>query len=222
MSPSAQRTTYTHRSTFTLSRPNNSVVTFDLSPPPNPSRPNTTRLTLPPRSTWTPSPHWHEAYTEYVQCLSGRLLVRLDGVEKVVGPEDGPQRIDRGVVHEFMRADVYGYGNKDAEGEGEDVVVEEWTDPADGVKQVFFRNLLGVLEDGEYWGGWFGVQALLICRRYDNWNVLWGGWARWAVTHAVFGVVEGVARVAGLRAWYEEYTPRELWEVAEGKGRKVR
>jgi hypothetical protein len=218
--PKPQRKTITDQSTFTMTRPNNNLVTFALDF--DPARPYATRLTLPPRSIWTPFPHWHERYTEYVRCVSGRLLLRLDGVEKVVTPADGPQTINKFVVHEFMRADMHGHAAGAAEGDAEqDVVVEEWTDPADGVKQVFFRNLIGVLEDEAYWGKWLGPQALLICSRYDNFNVLWGGWGKWAVTHAAFGIVEGVAKLAGLRPWYEEYTPVALRAVAEGTQKKA-
>lgn len=213
--PTTHRKDYTARSSFTLTRPNNSVVTFTFDF--DPSRPNATRLTLPPNSSWTPDPHWHERYTEYVRCVSGRLLVRLDGVDRVVTPADGPQTIEKFVVHEFMRADAYGYAG---EGEEEDVVVEEWTEPGDGVKQVFFRNLLGVLEDREYWGRWFMVQLLLTCSRYDNYNVMVGGWGKWAATHCFYAVVEGVARVAGLKAWYEEYTPVRYRAAAEGTQEK--
>ena len=220
MTPKPQRKDYTSQSAFSLSRPNNNLVTFTLDF--DPTRPYATRITLPPGSSWTPSPHWHERYTEYVRCVSGRLLVRLDGVEKVVTPEDGPQTINKYVVHEFMRADMHGYRDGAAEGgEQEDVVVEEWTDPADGSKQVFFRNLLGVLQDDQYWGSWFGLQALLICSRYDNFNVIWAGWGKWAVTHAAFGAAEAVAWVAGLRPWYEEYTPEGLRAVAEGTQKKT-
>lgn len=218
MAPKHQRTNYTTQKDFTLERPNNDSVTFSFDF--DVARPNATRITLPAGSTWTPSPHWHERYTEYVRCVSGRLLVRLDGVEKVVTPADGPQTINKFVVHEFMRADTHGYSDGGWDKERQDVVVEEWTDPEDGVKQVFFRNLIGVLQDQEYWGGWTGVQALLICSRYDNYNVLVGGWGKWAVTHAAFAAIEGIARLAGLKAWYDEYTPVVLRGAAEGTQQK--
>lgn len=221
MASKPQRQDYTSQSVFLLRRPNNNLVTFSFDF--DSARPYATRITLPPGSTWTPSPHWHERYTEYVRCVSGRLVVRLDGVEKVVTPEDGPQTINKFVVHEFMRADMHGYRNGGHEGEeNEDVVVEEWTDPADGSKQVFFRNLLGVLNDAEYWGKWLGLQALLICSRYDNYNVMmWSGWGKVAVTHATYGAVEAVAWVAGLRPWYAEYTPEDFRAAAEDQQKKM-
>jgi hypothetical protein len=146
----------------------------------------------------------------------------LDGVERVVTPDDGVVVIERGVVHEFMRADQHGHTISDDAEVEEDVVVEEWTDPADGLKQVFFRNLLGVLEDTHYWGQgvWFGLQALLVCSRYDNYNVLVPGWGKGVATHAVYGLVEGVSWLTGLKAWYEEYTPVRLRAAAEGTMKK--
>ncbi|ETN46924.1 uncharacterized protein HMPREF1541_01113 [Cyphellophora europaea CBS 101466] len=218
MASRPQRKDYTTQTSFDFKRPNNSLVTFSFDF--DPARPYATRLTLPPGSKWSPEPHWHERYTEYICCVSGRLLIRLDGVDKVVTPADGPQTVNKYVVHEFMRADAFGYANANAEGEDEDVMVDEWTDPADGVKHVFFRNLLGVLQDQEYFGKWFGPQALLVCSRYDNYNVLWGGWGRWAVTHGMFALVEAVAVVVGLKPWYAEYTPERLRAAAEGAQKK--
>ena len=218
--PPTRRTTTTSRTTFTLDRPNNNLAHFDLSP--DSDRPYATRITLPPGSLWTPSPHWHESYTEYVRCISGRLLIRLNGIERVVTPNDGPQVIDKGVVHEFMRADVHGYPLKeDQEGDEGDVVAEEWTDPSDGMKHVFFRNLFSILEDQGYWGWWFVPQVVLSLRQHDNWNVLVGsgkggaGWLDWGLTHVMYGAVGGVGRLMGLRAHYDEYVPMELRGVAE-------
>ncbi|KPI43027.1 uncharacterized protein AB675_1832 [Cyphellophora attinorum] len=208
----------TSRTVLTLERPGNNVVSFDLAP--DSDRPYATRVTIPAGSPWTPAPHWHEGYTEYVACISGRLLVRLNGVDKVVTPDDGPQVIDKGVVHEFMRADLHGYPKTPGKGDGGDVVAEEWTDPADGMKHVFFRNLFSVLEDQKYFGWKFVPQVMYSLRRHDNWNVMLGsgkggvGWFGWTVTHTVYALGEGVAKLIGLRPWYEEYIPANLREVA--------
>lgn len=66
----------------------------------------------------------HERYTEYIQVLRGRIIVVLNGRSKVITAEDGPQVVEKFVVHEWMRADR----GSDAKDEGE-VIVEEWTDP---------------------------------------------------------------------------------------------
>lgn len=214
------RTDTTSRTSFTLKRPNNNIASFILYP-----KTNTTRIALPPGSVWTPSPHWHESYTEYVRCISGRLLVRLNGEDRIVTPDDGPQTVEKGVVHEFMRADVHGHRIENDAGENEDVIVEEWTDPADGMKHVFFRTVFSILEDYEkgYWGWRLAPQVLLSLGRLDNWNVLVGsgkggvGWFGWGLTHAAYFVGGGAARLLRLRAWYREYVPEELWAVADRK-----
>lgn len=54
-------------------------------------------------------------------------------------PTDGTIRIDRFVAHEWKRASA----------NGEEVVVQEWTDMADGAKEVFFRNLNSVIVDAD-------------------------------------------------------------------------
>lgn len=110
-------TTHTSSSTFTLSRPGNSHITFALAT--DPDRPHMTRMTLPPGSTWSPEPHWHEHYDETLQVIHGRILLILDGRETIVTAGDGPKTVPRFVVHDWMRA----------ESGGEEVVVEEWTEP---------------------------------------------------------------------------------------------
>lgn len=113
------------RTSFTLQRPGNNVVTFELPDPADERR--VTTFKLPVGSKWTPRPHWHERYTEYVKVVQGRARIMLDGKAKIVMPEDGVQTIHKFVVHEFMRADIDdgpGAGDKD------ELVIEEWTDPS--------------------------------------------------------------------------------------------
>lgn len=42
---------------------------------------------------------------------------------------------------------------------GGDLMVEEWTAPADGEKEVFFRNLFSTIQEPKYKGGWIGSGA---------------------------------------------------------------
>lgn len=203
-----QKTDYTAQNSFTLVRPNNSVVIFEVNV--DPDRPSLSRLRLPEGSTWTPDPHWHERYTEIFRVVQGRALLKLNGEKKVITPDDGPQVVDKFVVHEFMRADV-----EQEEKDSGEVVVEEWTDPADGMKQVFFRNLIGVIQDADsYWKGWVPLQAIFMMSRYDNFNVILPGRLSYLTTHTIFGVSALVARLAGLKWWYEEYTPAPLQAIA--------
>ena len=80
-------------------------------------------LAIPAKSTWGPGPHWHEAYTEHVQVLRGKAKVTINGVSRIVGPEDGMLTFERYVIHDFCAARV------DGEHSDEEVWVEEWTDP---------------------------------------------------------------------------------------------
>lgn len=97
--------------------------------------------------------------------------------------------------HEWGRAAVYLSAKKkgDEEGEEGEVVVEEWTDPSDGDKALFFWNLNGVIMEAfpekpkpkpkprdvptSWWRKmwmelWVTVQLFVIFRDLDNWPVL--------------------------------------------------
>ena len=87
---------------------------------------------------------------------------------------------------------------------------------ADGLKEVFFRNVFSAIQDRS--GISLTLQAILTMNTYDNFNVLVEGRAGWWVTHAVWSVGSAVARLVGLKPWYEEYTPDRLREVAESGG----
>lgn len=128
----------------------------------------------------------------------------LDSHTEVFDADSGTITIPRYAVHEWRRA----------EAEGEESVVEEWTEPDDGEKEVFFRNLSGVVEDeGRRVSGWMLEWKLwVVFWRHDNWPVLWGrSWAaRWVVTHAVLGAVVLLGWCMGWRGRYPEYTPRKV------------
>lgn len=113
---------------------------------------------------------------------------------------------------------------------GIDLVVEEWTEPRDGEKEIFFRNLFSVVgetrwrERESWWGGiMMWVQLMLLMWELDNFEVVWdlgGGGVETGVTYGVMGLGAVVGRAMGLRAVREEYTPEDLLENWErGKGR---
>jgi len=186
------------------------IFKFDIDP----SRPGMTQITLPERSTWTPGMHWHEQHVEYFRVVKGRVLIKLDGLTKLVTPADGPQKVERFVVHEFMRADCDKPANDKEPGE---VITEEWTDPSDGVKHVFFRNIFSTLEDAEkFWRSWTYLQALYVAAHSDDWVQVVPGRFAWMATHTLYFGVRGVGRLIGLRPWYQEYTPENLWSAARG------
>lgn len=122
---------------LTITRPPPSAVTYDLH------KPNITTITLPTFSTWSSGLHWHETHTEYLRVVKGYIRVRLGAQTHILGPTSPEVRVDRGVWHEWRRA----------EKGGEDVVVEERTDPADGEKAIFFWNLNGVILEAQKMGG---------------------------------------------------------------------
>ena len=121
-----------------------------------------------------------------------------------------------------------------------DLVVEEWTDPRDGEKEILFRNIFSTVGESQWkegwWGGWLmWLQIMLVMWELDNFVVLCDlgggggdgrGWKRvveTVATYAVMGSAAVVGRVVGLRAVREEYTPRglfEAWERGKEGGKK--
>ncbi|KAH9474776.1 hypothetical protein JR316_0013241 [Psilocybe cubensis] len=79
-------------------------------------------------------PHWHDKYDELFRVIKGRLRVRIGDVTRDYTAEDGEILIPRGTIHS-----LHGF-------KGEETIFEERTDPMDGEKELFFRNLL---EDGK-------------------------------------------------------------------------
>ena len=118
---------------------------------------------------------------------------------------------------------------------GMDLVAEEWTDPADGEKEVFFRNLFSVTSETKYkkswfWGLWTALTVMCVMWELDNYLVLvdFGGWKggwrerveRW-VSYAVMGAAAFLGGVVGCRAVDEEYTPVHLRDAWRDRKRKV-
>jgi hypothetical protein len=127
--------------------------------------------------------------------------------------------------------------------ESVDVVVEEWTSPADGRKELFFRNQFsyykdhfeGVVMKGvgvmDLPGLIKGMGIMMGFMDYMDGYMLIGGvgwgedgkavwWARW-LTHGVEGTMKFLGKLMSWRWWWEEYTPEALRvvvrEIAEGK-----
>jgi mannose-6-phosphate isomerase-like protein (cupin superfamily) len=198
-----------------------SQVTYTLPSPPY-SSPIVT-ITLPLNSTWTSGLHWHSTHTEYLSVLKGAALITLHGVTKTYTPGDGIIVIPVNARHSWQRA----------EGGGEELVVREWTDPEDGEKEVFFRNLSSVLLESEtpgseFRGFWLTLNLWCIFWGMDNWPVfldcgnipLVGSWIEWAIAHFVLGLAMLVGGAMGLKCWYEEYTPtRPIGKSVHAKGK---
>ena len=152
------RTNTISRPSLDVNRPPTSFVTFILPDPSQPNsstRPQYTTIVIPPNSTFTPGPHWHERYVEIFCVLEGRARLVVDGVARVVTKRDGEVRIEKGRVHEFMRADLGRGGGDDG-----DVVVQEWVDPGTCAKVLWTAS--GGAVGACYAGGWNqGGVALL-------------------------------------------------------------
>jgi hypothetical protein len=186
---------------------------------------------LPPSSPWTSGLHWHKNSTEYLHLLRGSIFVTLGTTTKIYhaakpSEDEVVLKVDRGVRHNWGRAEVYllqdGNG-EEGEGNGEEeVVVEEWTDPSGISKPLFFWNLNGVLTSPDSAGStskkmlgwmlgayWIPVQLFVIFWQLDNWPVFLSLEGRssgycnrrmgmW-LEHAVeYAVTFGVLFVAGI------------------------
>jgi quercetin dioxygenase-like cupin family protein len=197
------RTTTKDRSSFTRI----GDVTYTL-PSPAFSSPVVT-ISLPPNSKWTSGLHWHETHTEYLAIIQGSALITLNSVTKTYTPSDGIIVIPRYARHEWRRASS----------SDEELIVQEWTDPEDGEKEVFFRNLSSVIEDATRDGKpneWsLTHQLFVIFRALDNFPVLVdlsyvpvvGKGLEWAITHFVLGYAVLLGLVLGWKGVYPEYTP---------------
>ncbi|OTA57669.1 hypothetical protein K449DRAFT_132886 [Hypoxylon sp. EC38] len=209
--PTVRRPRGADKNTFT--RPLPAAVIYDLSVP------DQATISVPPRSTWTSGPHWHESHTEFLQVLAGRARITLSGRTFDAGPEDGVVTVPRRAVHEWRRAESPGenegaHGGEERDGDGDVLVVREWTEPRDGAKEVFFRNLNGLILDAAE-GPQSGGSALLelelwnLFWRADNYPVILGeGWVGGAATKVVMSAAVVLGWVLGCKGVYEEYSVR--------------
>ncbi|KAI0376285.1 hypothetical protein F5Y04DRAFT_273873 [Hypomontagnella monticulosa] len=194
----------------TFSRPFPAAVVYDLSTP------DQATIRVPAGSSWTSGPHWHDAHTEFLQVLAGRARVTLGDREFCVGPDGGVITVPRGVVHEWRRAD----GEGEEENGEEELVVREWTEPKDGAKEVFFRNLNGLILDatagegkGKEMSAWGEAVLTLelwnLFWRADNYPVVAGpGLVGGVATRVVMGAAVALGWVLGCRGVYEEYSSK--------------
>jgi hypothetical protein len=168
-----------------------------------------TTISLPRHSVWTSGLHFHVQHTEYLRLLRGCIFVYLDGEVKILSVKAGGDvgiYETSGVVeglevvvpkyarHSWGRAKEYLEANRDLgrrprrereiEDLDEEVVVEEWTDPVDPGKPLFFWNLNGVITApftgvsvrqnlGRKMLGswWIPFQLFIIFWDLDNWPV---------------------------------------------------
>ena len=149
--------------------------------------------------------HWHEEKTEYLQILQGRARVRVGDDIAIFTADDGTITIPRFVLHEYGRAD-----GGDLTSTDEDLRVREWVDPPDGSKEIFFRNVMGVINDRQ--AGLVGNLKLLlsiftIMKEHDNYPVFIESpvWLRKRVTYTVLAGLSFTGRCCGFKATNERY-----------------
>jgi hypothetical protein len=144
--------------------------------------------------------------------------VSVNGTSRIISAADGQLAVPRFARHEWRRA-VEKDGTAFSESwDDEPLVVEEWTDPFDGGKEVFFRNLNSVIIDTTknptWWMDWWlTLQLFVVFAAADNYPVFWPNGhetMQFLLTHFVLEVAKGVGRLFGARGAYEEYTPSEL------------
>ena len=172
-------------------------------------------------------------------------------MSKIYTAQDGAAQIPRYAPHEWMRFDrsahllnneqrkaqeTYFQEHGKAELEilkGEELIAEGWTDPADGQKEIFFRNIFSTILEPHYdsdvsWLGelWRTLQVKCVMWELDDYLVLvdFGGWkGGWrkvveaALTYTVMGFLMTLGRICGCKAVNEEYTPQHLIEIWESE-----
>jgi len=251
--------------TSPIHRPGVDFVTYHIpTSPPSTSSPSSklkTTIHLHPTSHWTSGLHFHTTHTEHLRLVRGSITVRLGTTLNTYSASAGGQidaqcrvvapgliiTVPKYVRHNWGRADHMlrrsriGGSGKLPDDWSDDVVVEEWTDPSDSTKPLFFWNLNGVItasaDDPKSapqmvarWmlgGWWIPFQLFVIFWELDNWPVflsLEGGneaglwlwlWqsVEFVMTFLVLFGASLVGRVLGVKAVVKERTPKELWDA---------
>ncbi|EMT63090.1 hypothetical protein FOC4_g10013294 [Fusarium odoratissimum] len=137
--------------------------------------------------------HWHETHTEYLQVVQGYALVTVGDRTAIFSKDDGIITIPRYTIHQYMRADKTDEGKA---GKDVDLIVREWTEPGDGDKEVFFRNMISLIMDKK--DGALGPEVFgeVVQQR-----------VRGAVTYSLMGCLVLFGRLIGCKPQYPEYTP---------------
>lgn len=135
--------------------------------------------------------HVHPSLTERFRVVSGRLGVRIDGVESELGPDD-ELTVRPGVVHDWWNA-----GHDEAQ-----VVVE--IDPGRRF-ELMISTLFGLADDGltNDKGMPHLLQAAVIADEFAD--VVQFMRPPLFVQRALFGLLARVGRALGYRPYYERY-----------------
>lgn len=166
-------------------------------------------IVLPRHSKWTSGLHFHTTHTEYLRLVQGSIFVKLDGELKLLSVKAGGEvsyvresrlvnpglviKVDKYARHNWGRLEEYMKSSRVVtcvrialpEDRDDDVIVEEWTDPADTSKALFFWNLNGVITASPetklsrrqsllksiLGGWWIPFQLFVIFWHLDNWPI---------------------------------------------------
>jgi mannose-6-phosphate isomerase-like protein (cupin superfamily) len=239
------RSETSHLSSLEFDLPSGSATM--ILPDPD-TRPNNVVTRIPAKSQWETPLHWHETHTEYFRVTKGYAVVTVGNDTNVFGPDDGVVEILPYTIHAFSRADNPNWrhlldqnaaAKKRFEGlnrdwQLEDVDVEEWTSPADGAKEIFFRNGISffadeirpLICDGVQWGNVpqlaaRGLQSMAFQSYMDNYMLICGNLGRSSsgsanaigryTTYAVLGISRIATSIFGWDLWQKSYVPRRLW-----------
>lgn len=159
-----------------------------------------TKLYFPAGSVFDTKMHFHVDKTEYLYVECGISRVTIDGVTRLFSPTDGEIQIPPWTLYKW---EVLG---------GEETIVLERTAPADGMKEAFFRNLLGLVKD--HGGLPPPLQAFKLFADWDNYPIGEAEWMKYmrTVIYILTKAAGWVGGVVGYSSMYKEYTPRELFD----------
>ena len=199
--------------THPLLRQGSEAVAYHIpvTPPADEASPLKTTIALPRRSAWTSGLHFHASHTEYLHLVKGAIFVQLGGQTKLIsalkGGEVDPnsgELLREVLVVEVPRFARHNWGRLEhcdklhrsrnqgvskqwcmSEDWDEEVVVEEWTDPIDAGKPLFFWNLNGIITAPSdsvlsrrqqiarnlLAGLWVDLQLFVVFWELDNWPV---------------------------------------------------
>lgn len=199
--------------TYPLLRPGSEAVAYHIpvAPPADDAYPHKTTIALPRRSAWTSGLHFHASHIEYLRLVKGAIFVQLGGQTKLISTLKGGELdlssgelLREGLVVEVPRFARHNWGrlehynelhrsrNQDVseqwslpEDWDEEAVVEEWTDPIDAGKPLFFWNLNSIITAPSdrvlsrrqqmarslLGGLWIDLQLFVVFWELDNWPV---------------------------------------------------
>jgi hypothetical protein len=231
-----------------LLRPGTEAVAYHIpvSPSGNNKQDLRTTIVLPRGSAWTSGQHYHVIHVEYLRLVAGSIFVELDGQTKFFSAASGGElsistgrlvqtgiviRVPRYARHNWGRTEhlissnnstFFDGGNKLPEDWSDEVIVEEWTEPSDLGKPLFFWNLNGVITAPEdsilllrqnlarflLGSWWVPFQLFVIFYELDNWPIFFpltdrlkfylgdilGGWLGKSLEHLMTFVVLFMAR----------------------------